>query len=1374
MKTRKFAGTRPGRSTFAAAACLTAAIALSVSAASGCKTKKDDDDNANPLTISNAQAVPASVVQGSNVLFSASVHSSAGAVLQVSADLTSAGGSGSQLLYDNGTNGDVTPGDGIFSYLHAVPVATTPGSASIPVSASDAASNSASASISVTIIQNQPPAASNGQISRNPVPPGGRVVFTVAVSDGDGSIASVTADLTSVGGLAAAAMFDDGTSGDSSAGDGTYSLEFIVTPATPTGAKNVTFTATDNATATAQTGVSFSVSGNIAPLMVNAMVNPPTQVQRLSVLFTVGATDADGINSVTINISSIMGAAAQQMYDNGTNGDATPGDNTYSYRYTLPQNCPAGTWNLIMTATDGAASTNWASVTLVTETNDPPHFLIPQAVPNPSSRNQNVLLSVYAADSDGTVASVRINLAPIGGSATATMYDDGTNGDYAGGDWIFTLRYTIPLGTAASNYSLTITGTDDDGVSATTTLNMSTNASIAPTLNTPVANPNPQEVGANVLLSVYSTDDGSVASVTADLSLLGGSSTQTMYDNGTNGDPVGGDSTYTYRYLIPGATVVGNYKIKVTATDNTAITNTIEILLTVQPNTSPVLSNATLNPSFVLPAQNILLTVNVSDMQGMSSITVNLAAIGRSASQTLYDDGTNGDVTSGDGIFSYAFKVPANNGPGPASFGITAQDTLGLTAMTSVSLNVATIKLEHAGFLEDIHGTSASDVYTVGNSNQIYHFNGTVWRMINPGVSGDWEGVWCESAASVWVGGPSGNVIHFDGTDWTSRSIPGAGSYTIRAFWSDGTGKVYAVGGLPGANDGAVGPGAGPNGTDDGHILAVWANGAWSTLLGPTVNDDDLNDIFGSGPNDIVAVGDDGRIFHFNGSSWLSETIPASAQDFFGVWGYTDTVTSFYWAVSGLNSGTANAAIYYYNGATWASVSGVLPDTVLNLRGVHGVTAGVPPTLSAVYATGTYASSRTYGAVWQSQNGQNFSQITNASPPPGYSPNFFPYAPTRLILSDVWIPPGGAANLWVTGHRSIQEYVPGATPPWREYSRGTYENTRAVDVYSISRAITWDYPGRPGTSPTARQYSSIVHYYLAGMWYEYTDLSGTIGPELLTYTMLDPPSVLQGPITPRMYAVRIFSNNDCYGVGDDGHVFHWDCANQIGHDFTSMTQYGTGIGDQRRLYALWGTSAGDFWFGGESNMVYHYIGLGWTSPPPGTPLSGSPNFITSIWGTSNSNVYAVAAQTGVGTRAASVGNVYRYNGSAWTSIAGASGLPAAETAALGNLNSVWGSSSNDVYIVGDGGRAWRWDGSTWTSLAAALGNPTVDLNCVFGDPATGDKFIIGDDMYVWCWFNSAWRQIRCNGSGLDLYGGDQVSTFILMVGQSGITLKFEK
>ncbi|WP_213803920.1 lamin tail domain-containing protein [Granulicella sp. dw_53] len=104
----------------------------------------------NGTLAATALATPSSTLTGAATLLTASVTpatSPASTGIQVSADLSAAGGSASQPFYDDGTHGDATSGDNVFSYSF---IPTTAGTFSLPITVSDTQLRSASASIALT------------------------------------------------------------------------------------------------------------------------------------------------------------------------------------------------------------------------------------------------------------------------------------------------------------------------------------------------------------------------------------------------------------------------------------------------------------------------------------------------------------------------------------------------------------------------------------------------------------------------------------------------------------------------------------------------------------------------------------------------------------------------------------------------------------------------------------------------------------------------------------------------------------------------------------------------------------------------------------------------------------------------------------------------------------------------------------------------------------------------------------------------------------------------------------------------------------------------------------------------------------------------
>ena len=86
--------------------------------------------------------------------------------ISVVGNLTNIGGSSAQPFFDDGTNGDITPNDNIYSYLATIPADLSGGQTSVTATASDAQARSANVTIIVTI--NAQPAGENPLLLGNP------------------------------------------------------------------------------------------------------------------------------------------------------------------------------------------------------------------------------------------------------------------------------------------------------------------------------------------------------------------------------------------------------------------------------------------------------------------------------------------------------------------------------------------------------------------------------------------------------------------------------------------------------------------------------------------------------------------------------------------------------------------------------------------------------------------------------------------------------------------------------------------------------------------------------------------------------------------------------------------------------------------------------------------------------------------------------------------------------------------------------------------------------------------------------------------------------------------------------------------------------
>ena len=98
------------------------------------------------------------------------------------------------------------------------------------------------------------------------------------------------------------------------------------------------------------------------------------------------------------------------------------------------------------------------------------------------------------------------------------------------------------------------------------------------------------------------------------------------------------------------------------------------------------------NPSSVAPGGTTLLTVTVSPAASPPStgitVLVNLEGIGGQAGQQMYDDGTHGDATAGDNVFSFLDVVPSNTPGATFPLNVNIADAQLRTATATINLTV--------------------------------------------------------------------------------------------------------------------------------------------------------------------------------------------------------------------------------------------------------------------------------------------------------------------------------------------------------------------------------------------------------------------------------------------------------------------------------------------------------------------------------------------------------------------------------------------------------------------------------------------------------------------------------------------------------------
>ena len=261
---------------------------------------------------------------------------------------------------------------------------------------------------------------------------------------------------------------------------------------------------------------------------------------------------------------------------------------------------------------------------------------------------------------------------------------------------------------------------------------------------------------------------------------------------------------------------------------------------------------------------------------------------------------------------------------------------------------------------------------------------------------------------------------------------------------------------------------------------------------------------------------------------------------------------------------------------------------------------------------------------------------------------------------------------------------------------------------------------------------------------------------------------LSTPVAANWNAISGTSTSDIWVAGFlNGAVYnyHWD-----GLSWTSFSD----VGDTGWPQALWVDSTGAVWAAMSDAEVRVNSGTGWV------PKTVGDNYVQSVWGTSESDIWVVSAVEfparnrvthwdGASWKEAafsfdtsySLGRIwgaasddywiaaghrisnsviervlFHWNGSSWS----AAGTFGTEDGAVGpqGFTAVWGSSVKDVYAVAQTA-VYHYDGTTWAPVADLPGGQDV-----FGTSADDVHVIQGN--IVWNWNGAKWSSVTAPDS----------------------------
>jgi predicted extracellular nuclease len=404
-------------------------------------TGSDVPQPTNPT--GTGQASPSSVPAGASTLLTVAVApgtNPASTGLAVQADLTAIGGTNAQQFFDNGTNGDATPGDNVFSFFATVAPATASGGKTLAASISDAQLRNASASIALTV---SAPAIV-------PLP------FTQNWSDT--SLITANDNWSNVAGIIG--YRGDGLTGGTGTDPRTIVADGTNTPV------NVIANQTNPDTVTAGGVAEFDgIANPVVALNGSGTADAPFLLISIS---TLGQSNVH----VKFNLRDLDASAddaTQQValqYRLGNSGDFTNldyvADATAANSATLvtpvdallPQaleNQPLVQLRIITTNANG--NDEWVGIDdifIAVSTAQTNPTGTGAASPNTGVAGDVVLFTVNVSpglNPTSTGLAVVADLSAIGGSSTQTFFDNGSNGDATPGDKVFSYQTASLAGT---------------------------------------------------------------------------------------------------------------------------------------------------------------------------------------------------------------------------------------------------------------------------------------------------------------------------------------------------------------------------------------------------------------------------------------------------------------------------------------------------------------------------------------------------------------------------------------------------------------------------------------------------------------------------------------------------------------------------------------------------------------------------------------------------------------------------------------------------------------------------------------------------------------------------------------------------------------
>jgi len=276
--------------------------------------------------------------------------------------------------------------------------------------------------------------------------------------------------------------------------------------------------------------------------------------------------------------------------------------------------------------------------------------------------------------------------------------------------------------------------------------------------------------------------------------------------------------------------------------------------------------------------------------------------------------------------------------------------------------------------------TDGEQAFAVGKKGVVIAHQGGKWSAARSGTKKDLYGVWGSAKDDVYAAG-RGGLIHYDGSSWSKSPLPGTVfGGTLQAVWGSAKDDVYAAGwdrsssiifhrqggkwiqsqkgnkdyssfyGLAGGDGQVTAVGARLAFHHDGaswkdlsapktNMRGVWLADGAATIVGDQgrifrARDgkleevssgyrDSLDAVWGSGDNNVYAVGYGGRVLHFDGSKWKAQQVPTT-EHLRGIWGTS---------ADDVHVVGDRGTILHYDGSAWKRRPALTDEHLLAIAG---------------------------------------------------------------------------------------------------------------------------------------------------------------------------------------------------------------------------------------------------------------------------------------------------------------------------------------------------------------------------------------------------------------------------------------------------------